>query len=213
MEFISKKIEEYAKCYTQKESSLLKEVYRETWSKVMMPRMISGHIQGRVLSLFSNIIKPKNVLEIGTYTGYSALCLAEGIQKNGTIHTIEINEEYISKSKNFFEKSKFKNNIKQYYGNGKDIVKKIEKKFQLIFIDADKESYCKYFDLIINKLDINGVIIADNVLWSGKILNTDKDKETKALHNFNIKVTNDVRVENILLPVRDGLMICRKVSN
>ena len=211
MEFLDKQIEDYISAHSDKEPQILADLNRETWAKVLMPRMLSGHIQGRVLSLFSNLLKPLNIIEIGTYTGYSALCLAEGMKKDGELHTIEINEEHALIADKYFKKSKFSKNIKQHIGNAVEIIPKIDKKFQLAFIDADKENYSNYFDLIIEKIDINGIIIADNVLWSGKVIQENMDDETKALDNYNKKVLNDSRVENILLSVRDGLMICRKI--
>ena len=212
MEFINKEIEDYISNHTNKESDLLSKLNRETWAKVLMPRMLSGHIQGQVLSLFSNITNPTNIIEIGTYTGYSALCLAEGLKADGELHTIDINEEHTMVAEKYFNKSKFSKNINQYIGNAIDIIPKIKKKFQLAFIDADKENYSNYFDLLIDKIDINGIIIADNVLWSGKVTKSTMDKETKELDSYNKKVNSDPRVENVLLSVRDGLMICRKIS-
>ena len=212
MEFINKKIEDYISDHSNQETDLLSQLNRETWAKVLMPRMLSGHIQGRVLSLFSNIIKPTNIIEIGTYTGYSALCLSEGIKKDGEIHTIDINEEHTLIAEKYFKKSKFSKNIIQHVGKALDIIPKINKRFQLAFIDADKENYSKYFDLLIDKIDVNGIIIADNVLWSGKVTKKHMDNETKELDLYNKKVNSDLRVENILLSVRDGLMICRKIS-
>ena len=211
MEFLDKQIENYISAHSDKEPQILADLNRETWAKVLMPRMLSGHIQGRVLSLFSNLLRPLNIIEIGTYTGYSALCLAEGIKKEGELHTIEINEEHALIAEKYFKKSKFSKNIKQHIGNALEIIPKINKKFQLAFIDADKENYSRYFDLIVEKIDVNGIIIADNVLWSGKVIQKNMDDETKALNNYNKKVLNDSRVENILLSVRDGLMICRKI--
>tara|TARA_B110000263_G_scaffold107480_1_gene93899 strand:- start:3963 stop:4601 length:639 start_codon:yes stop_codon:yes gene_type:complete len=212
MEFINKNIEDYISNHSNQETDLLSQLNRETWAKVLMPRMLSGHIQGRVLSLFSNIIKPTNIIEIGTYTGYSALCLSEGIKENGEIHTIDINEEHTLIAEKYFKKSKFSKNIIQHLGKALDIIPKINKRFQLAFIDADKENYSKYFDLLIDKIDVNGIIIADNVLWSGKVIKKPMDNETKELDLYNKKVNSDLRVENILLSVRDGLMICRKIS-
>ena len=213
MEFLDKKIEEYIQLKTTDESELLSKLNRETWAKVLMPRMLSGHVQGRVLSLFSNLIKPKNIIEIGTYTGYSALCLAEGISEKGELHTIEINEEHALIAEKYFKESKYQKNIIQHIGIAINIIPKIDKKFQLAFIDADKENYSNYFDLIINKMDINGIIIADNVLWSGKVTESEMDNETKQLDLYNQKIMNDNRVENVLLSVRDGLMICRKIKD
>ena len=212
MEFINKNIEDYISNHSKKESDLLSKLNRETWAKVLMPRMLSGHIQGQVLSLFSNIIQPTNIIEIGTYTGYSALCLVEGIKENGELHTIDINEEHALVAEKYFKQSKFSKNIKQHIGKALDVIPKINKRFQLAFIDADKENYSKYFDLLIDIIDVNGIIIADNVLWSGKVTKTPKDNETKELDLYNKKVNSDPRVENVLLSVRDGLMICRKIS-
>jgi len=212
MEFINKNIEDYISNHSKKESDLLSKLNRETWAKVLMPRMLSGHIQGQVLSLFSNIIQPTNIIEIGTYTGYSALCLVEGIKENGELHTIDVNEEHALVAEKYFKQSKFSKNIKQHIGKALDIIPKINKRFQLAFIDADKENYSKYFDLLIDIIDVNGIIIADNVLWSGKVTKTPKDNETKELDLYNKKVNSDPRVENVLLSVRDGLMICRKIS-
>ena len=212
MEFLEKEIEKYSLNHTTKESKLLKSLNRETWSKVMNPRMLSGHLQGKILSMFSNMIKPKNILEIGTYTGYSALCLAEGLQKDGIIHTIDINEEHIEFAKKYFNRSDYAKNIKLYLGSALEIIPKLNWNFQLAFIDADKENYSKYFDLIIDKIDINGYIIADNVLWSGKVTQEKQDTETKALDLYNKKVFSDTRIETILMPIRDGLMISRKIK-
>ena len=192
---------------------ILVALERETHQKILKPRMLSSPLQGRLLSLISHLISPKLIIEIGTYTGYSALCLAEGIKSNGELHTIEINEEHAAIAKRFFEKSKFSKIIKQHIGEAKNIINKIEKKFQLAFIDADKENYSNYFDLLIDKIDVNGIIIADNVLWSGKVINNEKDHETQELDNYNKKIDKDPRVENILLSVRDGLMVCRKISD
>tara|TARA_B100000427_G_C15305407_1_gene505922 strand:- start:3 stop:641 length:639 start_codon:yes stop_codon:yes gene_type:complete len=212
MEFIKKEINLYSENHTEKESEILAELNRETWANVMNPRMLSGHLQGRVLSMLSKMVKPQNIIEIGTYTGYSALCMAEGLQNDGILHTLDINEEYASIAQRYFNRSIYSKNISQYIGNAIDIIPKISCNFQLAFIDADKINYSAYFDLIIEKIDLNGYIIADNVLWSGKVTEQEKDTETKALDLYNKKVLNDPRVETILLPVRDGLMISRKIK-
>ena len=209
MEFINNQIIKYAECHSDKESSLLKELSRETWAKVLNPRMLSGHIQGRILSMISNMINPTNIIEIGTYTGYSALCLAEGLKKRGELHTIDINEEHINIAKKFFKKSQYNNNIITYNGNAIDIIPKLNLKFQLAFIDADKENYSKYLDLLIDKMEQNSYIIADNVLWSGKVIKDEMDLETKSLDSYNKKVLNDKRLETVLLPIRDGLMVTK----
>ncbi len=213
MDFLPKEIADYALSYTQSESVLLKKLNRETWAKVMTPRMLSGHLQGRILSMFSKMISPENILEIGTYTGYSALCMAEGITKNGKLHTIESNEEVFEFARRYFEQSEYNENIIQHTGNALEIIPKLDTEFQLVFIDADKENYSNYFDLVFKKLSVGGYIIADNVLWSGKVLQENKDKETIALVSYNKNIHRDKRVENILMPIRDGLMICRKISN
>lgn len=213
MEFINKKIEEYVQNHSEQEPALLSQLNRETWLKVMNPRMLSGHIQGRVLSLFSKMINPNVIIEIGTYTGYSALCLAEGLKNKGKIYTIDNNEEHIHFAKKYFNISEYKDQIIQYHGNAINILPEINQNAQLVFIDADKENYCNYYNLIIEKIDIGGYIIADNVLWSGKVTEEEKDLETKSLDKYNKLINLDKRVENILLPIRDGLMICRKISN
>jgi len=213
MKFLPEKIENYSAENTSRESDLLSELYRETWAKVMNPRMLSGHLQGRILSMISNMLKPKTIIEIGTYTGYSALCLAEGLTENGILHTIDINEEYTSYAHKYFQRSDYTDKITQHIGNAVDIIPSITEKVQLVFIDADKENYSHYYDLIFDKLEIDGYIIADNVLWSGKVVEDKMDIETKALDEYNKMIQNDNRVENILLPVRDGLMICKKISD
>ena len=210
--FINKDILEYSEKYSQQEPEILKELNRETHLKILNPRMLSGFFQGRLLSIISKLIKPKKVLEIGTYTGYSAICIAEGMNKNGIIHTIDKNEELNTIQKKYFKKSGLENNIIQYNGCALDIIPKIEEKFDLIFIDADKENYINYFNLVIDKLNKNGVILADNVLWSGKVINSeDHDLTTNVLREFNKSVNNDNRVETILLPIRDGISIIRKI--
>ena len=203
---------EYSEKYSQQEPEILQELNRETHLKILNPRMLSGFFQGRLLSIISKLIKPKKVLEIGTYTGYSAICIAEGMNKNGIIHTIDKNEELNTIQKKYFKKSGLENNIIQYNGCALDIIPKIEEKFDLIFIDADKENYINYFNLVIDKLNNNGVILADNVLWSGKVINSeDHDLTTNVLREFNKSVNNDKRVETILLPIRDGISIIRKI--
>ena len=210
--FINKDILEYSEKYSQQEPEILQELNRETHLKILNPRMLSGFFQGRLLSIISKLIKPKKVLEIGTYKGYSAICIAEGMNKNGIIHTIDKNEELNTIQKKYFKKSGLENNIIQYNGCALDIIPKIEEKFDLIFIDADKENYINYFNLVIDKLNNNGVILADNVLWSGKVINSeDHDLTTNVLREFNKNVNNDNRVETILLPIRDGISIIRKI--
>lgn len=214
MEFLPEKIEQYACKHTQEESAVLAQLNRETWAKVLIPRMLSGHLQGRALSMFSKMIKPNNILEIGTYTGYSAICLSEGLQENGKLHTIDINEELKAMSSSYFDKAGISKNVVQYVGNALEIIPTISANFDLVFIDADKENYGKYFEIVIDKMPIGGFIIADNVLWSGKVAEevSDKDLETKALKEFNTLIHNSERVEHILMPIRDGLMICQKIK-
>jgi predicted O-methyltransferase YrrM len=214
MEFLPQKIEQYACQYTQAESDVLAKLNRETWAKVLIPRMLSGHLQGRALSMFSKMIRPKTILEIGTYTGYSAICLSEGLQEDGKLHTIDINEELKSMSSSNFEKAGIADNVIQYVGNAKEIIPKKNDDFDLVFIDADKENYSNYFEIVIDKMPIGGFIIADNVLWSGKVVEkvNDKDQETKALKDFNTLIHNSDRVDHILMPIRDGLMICQKTK-
>ena len=210
-EFIDQKILDYVDLYSQQEPLLLKELNKETNLKVLNPRMLSGSYQGRILSIISKILKPKMVLEIGTYTGYSALCIAEGLDIGGTIDTIDINEELQQIQNKFFGKSGFSKQINQHLGNALDIIPKINKTFDLVFLDADKENYIEYFNLIIDKVNSGGVIIADNVLWSGKVIKADtNDLVTNKLKEFNNLINKDKRIENIILPLRDGLSICRK---
>lgn len=212
MDFIAPELDQYACLHSDEESELLKRINRETHLKVLTPRMLSGHLQGRVLAMLSHMIKPRRVLEIGTYTGYSALCIAEGMTADGKIITIDINAELEERVRGYFAESSYSGNIDFRVGNAVDLIPGIEEKFDLVFIDADKINYPAYFDLVMNKLNTGGFIIADNVLWSGKVLMEEElmDKDTKAIHEFNSKVQNDSRVENVLFPIRDGLMIVRK---
>ncbi len=211
MNFIPKAIDEYAVDHTQPEPVLLARLARETHQKVLQPRMLSGHYQGRLLSMISKIARPKTILELGTYTGYSALCLAEGLQKDGVLHTIDINEELKDFQKKYFDLSIFKNQIYQHLGNALNIIPNLDIKFDLVFIDADKPNYPDYFDLIINKLNPGGIILTDNVLWSGKVVEKiqEDDESTRALVKYNTLVAADSRLETIMLPIRDGLSISR----
>lgn len=211
MHFLSEDLENYVVAHSQDEPELLKELEKETYKKVLHPRMLSGHFQGRVLSMLSKIITPKAILEIGTYTGYSAICLAEGLAKGGTIDTIDINEELREIQNEFFDRSGYTKQIISHVGNALEIIPKISKTFDLVFIDADKENYAVYFDLIIKKVRSGGIILSDNVLWSGQVLDAKKftDKSTQALIAYNKKLKNDDRVETVLLPIRDGLMVSR----
>ena len=211
--FIDSKIFNYSLSKSSKEPKILNDLNRETHLKILNPRMLSGHYQGRILSLVSKIIKPKTVLEIGTYTGYSTICLSEGLDKNGSIHTIDHNEELLVIQNKYFKKAGISEKVKQYTGDATKIIKKLNLDFDLVFIDADKENYPLYFDLIIEKVKPGGVVIADNILWSGKILEKveEEDYATKSIIEFNDKVNNDDRVETIILPIRDGLSLIRKI--
>lgn len=211
--FIDSKIFNYSLSKSTKEPKILNDLNRETHLKILNPRMLSGHYQGRILSLVSKIIKPKTVLEIGTYTGYSTICLSEGLDKNGSIHTIDHNEELLVIQNKYFKKAGISEKVKQYTGDATKIIKKLNLDFDLVFIDADKENYPLYFDSIIEKVKPGGVIIADNILWSGKILEKveEEDYATKSIIEFNDKVKNDDRVETIILPIRDGLSLIRKI--
>ncbi|MFK7812910.1 MAG: O-methyltransferase [Maribacter sp.] len=211
MHFLSEALENYIRDHSEKEPDLLQELTRETHLKVIQPRMITGHFQGRVLSMLSKLIRPKNILEIGTYTGYSALCLAEGIQKNGQLHTIDVNEELTSIQSRYFDKSGFGNQIVQHTGDALDIIPKLDIVFDLVFIDAEKKSYDAYFEAVLKKTKPGSVILSDNVLWSGKVIEPldPKDKATKVLLDYNKKLKEDSRVETVLLPIRDGLTLSR----
>ena len=211
MNFLPEKIDDYVVNHSQKEPELLQQLNKETWQKVLNPRMLSGGYQGRILAMISKLIQPKNILEIGTYTGYSALCLAEGLQKNGMLFTIDKNEELEDFAKKYFGKSPYNSQIKQLVGNALDIIPTLNQKFDLVFIDADKSNYNTYFKMIIGKMNSGGVILSDNVLWSGKVVEEiePNDKDTQALLEYNELLNNDDRIETILLPIRDGLSISR----
>jgi len=213
MEFINEAIQNYAEQHTGSESEILRKINRETYTDVLTPRMLSGQMQGRILSMFSKMINPQSILEVGTFTGYSAICLAEGLSENGKLCTIDINEELEERVLGYFEAAGISKKVDYRIGNALDIIPVLDGPFDLIFIDADKENYQNYFDLIIDKTKSGGIIIADNVLWSGKVLGNEGkkiDKDTKALIKFNDSINNDDRVENVLFPVRDGLMVIRK---
>ncbi|MCF8715833.1 O-methyltransferase [Joostella atrarenae] len=211
MHFLSDDIEDYVTKHSENEPAVLKELDRETNLTTLQPRMLSGHFQGRFLSLLSKMIYPKAILEIGTFTGYSAICLAEGMAKNGTLYTIDINEELHDLQRKYFDKSGFGDQIKQYVGDALEIIPELDTKFDLVFIDADKPNYVNYFDLIIDKMNPGGIILSDNVLWSGKVVEELKkgDKSTEALLEYNKRLKEDPRVETVLLPIRDGLTLSR----
>lgn len=211
MHFLSDALEGYIRDHSEDEPKLLQELTRETHLKVVQPRMITGHFQGRVLSMLSKIIQPKNILEIGSYTGYSAICLAEGLQKGGQLHTIDINEELTDIQRRYFDKSGLGEQIMQHTGDALEIIPELDVCFDLVFIDAEKVSYDAYFEAVLKKTKPGSIILSDNVLWSGKVvepLNT-KDKATKVLLEYNQKLKKDPRVETVLLPIRDGLTLCR----
>ena len=212
MDFISEKLAEYLSQNSDKEPKILSKLNKETHQKILQPRMLSGHIQGRFLSLISKIKSPLHILEIGTYTGYGTLCLAEGLATNGKIFTIDRNEELISIQNKYFEESGNRDKIIQLTGNAVDILMGLDENFDLIFIDADKENYIKYFEIVSKKLNPNGIIISDNVLWSGKVVEeSDNDQETDTLKKFNKLLSKDERFETIILPLRDGLSISRLI--
>ncbi|MEX2350632.1 MAG: O-methyltransferase [Flavobacteriaceae bacterium] len=211
MDFISEELDNYITEHTQPEPELLQQLNRETQTKVLQPRMLSGHYQGRVLSMISKLLAPKTILEIGTYTGYSALCLMEGIQKGGILHTIDHNEELFSLQRKYFDKSGFGEQIIQHTGDALDIIPVLDQTFDLVFIDADKENYSNYFEMVLPKMKSGGVILSDNVLWSGKVLGEPKkeDIDTPALIVYNKLINSHPKVECVMLPIRDGLTITR----
>ena len=211
-DIVNNKIEDYIRKNSSKEPEILKDLNKETYLKVLNPRMLSGHLQGRFLSIITKLIKPKKILEIGTYTGYSAICMAEGLIEKGIIHTIDINEELVSIQNKYFAKSKCNNSIMQHVGDARNIIKRINEKFDLVFLDADKENYIEYYELVIEKVKKGGLIIADNVLWTGKVVEPKKDDDelTQYLIDFNKMINEDDRVENIILPLRDGLNVILK---
>lgn len=214
MEFLPSDISTYVENHTSPESELLKQIERDTFAEVMMPRMLSGHLQGRVLSMLVHMLKPSQILEIGTYTGYSALCMVEGMTPLGTLVTIDINEELEERVQGYFDQSPHGHKIDYRIGNALEIIPTLKQMFDLVFIDADKDNYGKYYDLVIDKVIPGGFIIADNVLWSGKVVvapGSKIDKDTQAILDFNEKVHRDERVENVLFPIRDGLLVIRKL--
>ena len=213
MEFLADALQSYCELHSSDESELLKKLNRTTYAQVLQPRMLSGHLQGRFLSMVSALVKPKSILEIGTYTGYSALCLAEGLAEEGKLITIDVNPELEDLVNHFVKEAGFENKIQMIIGDAYQIIRTLPQIFDLVFIDADKASYSKYFDLVIEKVPSGGIILADNVLWSGKVVDEKslaKDKDTQFIDAFNKKVQADPRVEAVLLPLRDGMMVLRK---
>jgi len=212
MDIINPEFQRYAEAFTSPESEILKLINRETHARVLKPQMLSGHLQGRLLAMFSKMLQPKRILEIGTYTGYSAICLAEGLAEQGELITIDNNEELEGIAKANFKLAGFSDKITYVLGDAREIVPTLDQMFDLIFIDADKQSYSTYFDLVVDKIPVGGVILADNVFRQGKVLERLKDKDANAIHAFNQKVCSDGRVEQILLPIRDGILMIRKLS-
>ena len=211
MHFLSEELENYAAQHTEDEPLLLQELNKRTHLNVLQPRMISGHFQGRFLSLLSKMVQPRTILEIGTYTGYATLCLAEGLHPEGVLHTIDIKEELTDLQREFFDRSGYGSRIVQHLGKAADIIPSLDTTFDLVFIDADKQNYAHYFDLVIEKMNRGGLILSDNVLWSGKVVEEVKhnDKHTQALMAYNQKIKDDPRVETVLLPIRDGITLSR----
>ncbi|MGL2994277.1 O-methyltransferase [Flavobacterium sp. TSSA_36] len=211
MHFLSQDLEDYIEQHSEKEPAHLAALNKETYQKILLPRMLSGHFQGRVLSMLSKLIRPVNILEIGTYTGYSALCLCEGMQENGQLHTIDIKEELVDFQRKHFDKSVWGPQIVQHLGEAITIIPTLDLKFDLVFIDADKENYINYFELIVPKMNKGGIILSDNVLWSGKVVEPlqKNDVSTKILLEYNQLLAHDSRVETVLLPIRDGLTVSR----
>lgn len=212
MHFLPEALDDYIVNHSEEEPELLQQLTRETYQKILQPIMLSGPYQGRVLSMISKLKQPKTILELGTFTGYATLCLAEGLQKEGEIHTIDIKEELLDFQRKYFDKSLYGSQIIQHLGNGLDIIPTLDKTFDLVFIDADKPNYVKYFKLIIDKINTGGIILSDNVLWHGKVVNPldPKDKSTKTVLEFNTLLKEDPRIETVVLPIRDGLTISRK---
>ena len=213
MHFLSEELENYAAQHTEDEPLLLQELNKRTHLNVLQPRMISGHFQGRFLSFLSKMVQPRTILEIGTYTGYATLCLAEGLHPEGVLHTIDIKEELTDLQREFFDRSGYGNQIVQHLGKAADIIPSLNTTFDLVFIDADKQNYAHYFDLVIEKMNRGGIILSDNVLWSGKVVEEVKhnDKHTQALMAYNQKIKDDPRVETVLLPIRDGITLSRVI--
>ena len=216
MDLVDNNIEKYVESLSDSETPLLKEISEYTINYVHQPRMLSGHLQGRILSFISKIISPKNILEIGTYTGYSALCLAEGIQEDGELITIDKDKKLFKKVNSFFKKSVLGKNIKQKVGIALDIIPTLDLKYDLVFIDADKKNYKNYFDMVFPMLNVGGIIIVDNVLWSGKVTELDKhqnDKIAVYMDEFNRYIHNHKNISKLILPIRDGLTLITKNEN
>lgn len=211
---IDKKLHEYILNHTTSEDEVLNELNRETNSKILYPRMLAGHLQGKILEMISRMIFPDNILEVGTYTGYSAICLAKGLNKNGRVHTIERNDELTEFSKKYIRKAGFDKEIVLHTGDAQEIIPRLDYVFDLAYIDCDKNVYTDIYKLLFDKVRAGGYILADNVIWEGHVIkkHASADKETRGIIEFNTFVQNDPRVENVILPVRDGLMIIRKTG-
>jgi predicted O-methyltransferase YrrM len=210
MHFFPESLERYVEEHTTTESELLRQLNRETQVRIYMPQMLSGHLQGQLLRIISLLVRPKNILEIGTFTGYSAICMSEGLQEDGILYTIDINEELKEMAERYFEQAGIRDKIDYRIGNATDIIPELNVSFDLVFIDADKINYTKYYELVFDRVNSGGVILADNVLWSGKIIEPVRDAETNALMAFNDRVQQDQRADNVLITQRDGLMMIRK---
>jgi predicted O-methyltransferase YrrM len=208
-------LEQYILNHTSPEDDFLKELDRETHLKVLRSRMLSGHLQGQILSMISCMVKPRYILEIGTFTGYSALCLAKGLAENGQLHTIEIDDELESIARKYFEKSGMGNKIVQHIGDARQVISSLQHTFDLVFIDADKREYCDYYKLVFDRISVGGFLLADNILWNGKVVdpNETNDEQTRGILDFNNLVHNDIRVKNVILPVRDGIMLIQKIAD
>ncbi len=211
MHFLPEKLDDYIVAHSAQEPEHLKALTKETYQKILQPRMLSGPYQGRVLSMISKLVNPKTILEIGTFAGYSALCLCEGLQKKGVLHTIDIKEEMVDFQRKHFDASPYGSQINQHLGQALDIIPTLDTTFDLVFIDADKRNYINYFNMIIEKMNAGGIILSDNVLWSGKVVEPvqDKDIDTKVLLAYNVLLNEDPRLETVLLPIRDGLTVSR----
>lgn len=207
-------LDQYILDHTSPEDDFLKELDRETHLKVLRSRMLSGHLQGQILSMISSMIKPQRILEIGTFTGYSALCLAKGLPENGQLHTIEIDDELESIARKYFRKSGMGSKIIQHIGDARQIIPSLTQQFDLVFIDADKREYCDYYHLVFDRIAVGGFLLADNILWNGKVVDPDEsdDEQTRGILDFNDLVHNDKRVQNAILPVRDGIMLIQKIA-
>jgi predicted O-methyltransferase YrrM len=212
MHLVSAALESYVEKYSSREDAVLSELTRETHLKVQMPQMVSGHVQGLALEFIAQLIQPKRILEIGTYTGYSAICMAKGLTADGILHTIDINEELQPMCARYFAKAGLSDKIVHHIGDARQIIPTLNETFDMVFIDADKANYSMYYDLVFDKVRNGGLIIADNVLWSGKVVDEKKDKDTLAIHRYNEKVATDTRVKSFILTLRDGLNIVRKTG-